>query len=128
MLTDLPGQDREWLHLLVGDWQLIADLSFADLILWVQARTEDDDTEGWVAVAHVRVVRAPSVHHEADRRVREEAFPVTRAGRPIAVVTRHTNLGGRTPTRLELTYVSIGDSLVRMVAEGDFPTLSPTSG
>src|SRR5690606_12997783 len=41
---------------------------------------------------------------------------------------RHTNLGGRTPTRLELTYVSIGDSLVRMVAEGDFPTLSPTSG
>jgi len=161
MLTDLPGQDREWLHLLVGDWQLIADLSFADLILWVQARTEDDDTEGWVAVAHVRpntgqmvfyedvvgrrvmphlrplveeavasegVVRAPSVHHEDDRRVREEAFPVTRAGRRIAVVTRHTNLGGRTPTRLELTYVSIGDSLVRMVAEGDFPTLSPTSG
>ena len=28
-----PG-DAEWLHLLVGDWQLVADLAFADLALW----------------------------------------------------------------------------------------------
>ncbi|GAA4516082.1 sensor histidine kinase [Brevibacterium yomogidense] len=28
-------KDVDWLHLLVGDWQLIADLSFADLVLWV---------------------------------------------------------------------------------------------
>ena len=28
----LEAPDREWLHLLVGDWQLISDLSFADLI------------------------------------------------------------------------------------------------
>ena len=28
-------EDAEWIHLLVGDWQLIADLSFADLVLWV---------------------------------------------------------------------------------------------
>ncbi|MDN6372727.1 MAG: histidine kinase N-terminal domain-containing protein, partial [Brevibacterium aurantiacum] len=27
--------DVEHIHLLVGDWQLIADLSFADLVLWV---------------------------------------------------------------------------------------------
>ncbi|MBK0297388.1 histidine kinase N-terminal domain-containing protein, partial [Bacillus sp. S34] len=27
--------DVEWLHLLVGDWQLLADLSFADMVLWV---------------------------------------------------------------------------------------------
>lgn len=41
--------DGEWLHLLVGDWQLLADLTFADIVLWVP--TLDDD---FVAVAHAR--------------------------------------------------------------------------
>ncbi|MBC7402059.1 MAG: histidine kinase N-terminal domain-containing protein [Microbacteriaceae bacterium] len=41
--------DVEWLHLLVGDWQLLADLAFADIVLWVPTR--DDD---FVAVAHAR--------------------------------------------------------------------------
>ena len=35
--TNLPDHDVEWLHLLVGDWQLVADLSFADLVLWVRS-------------------------------------------------------------------------------------------
>ncbi|WP_157155401.1 sensor histidine kinase [Diaminobutyricimonas sp. LJ205] len=42
--------DIEWLHLLVGDWQLLADLAFADIVLWVP--TVDDDS--FVAVAHAR--------------------------------------------------------------------------
>ena len=39
-LTDLAsragirGADLEWLHALISDWQLLADLSFADLVLW----------------------------------------------------------------------------------------------
>lgn len=41
--------DVEWLHLLVGDWQLLADLAFADIVLWVPSA---DDT--FVAVAHAR--------------------------------------------------------------------------
>ena len=32
--TSLGDADVEWLHSLVSDWQLLADLSFADLILW----------------------------------------------------------------------------------------------
>ena len=36
--TDLEPAQSEWLHLLAGDWQLIADLSFADLVLWVRVR------------------------------------------------------------------------------------------
>jgi two-component sensor histidine kinase len=55
-LSDLVlAQDRsseadvEWLHLLVGDWQLLADLAFADIVLWVPSK------EGsFVAVAHAR--------------------------------------------------------------------------
>ncbi|MEO8529398.1 MAG: histidine kinase N-terminal domain-containing protein, partial [Pseudolysinimonas sp.] len=27
--------DVEWLHLLVADGQLLADLAFADIVLWV---------------------------------------------------------------------------------------------
>ena len=41
--------DIEWLHLLVGDWQLLADLAFADIVLWVP--TQDNS---FVAVAHAR--------------------------------------------------------------------------
>lgn len=41
--------DIEWLHLLVGDWQLLADLAFADIVLWVPS------SEGsFVAVSHAR--------------------------------------------------------------------------
>lgn len=34
--TDFDDTDREWLHQLVTDWQVIADLSFADLLLILQ--------------------------------------------------------------------------------------------
>ena len=33
---DFDDSDREWLHHLVADWQVIADLSFADLLLVIQ--------------------------------------------------------------------------------------------
>ncbi len=42
-------EDIEWLHLLVGDWQLLADLAFADIVLWVPSVQGD-----FVAVAHAR--------------------------------------------------------------------------
>ena len=39
--TELGAPDVEWLHLLVGDWQLLSDLSFADLVLWVPTATAE---------------------------------------------------------------------------------------
>jgi len=42
-------EDIEWLHLLVGDWQLLADLAFADIVLWVP-----NADNSFVAVAHAR--------------------------------------------------------------------------
>ncbi|AZS36197.1 putative sensor histidine kinase pdtaS [Microbacterium lemovicicum] len=41
--------DVEWLHRLAGDGQLLADLAFADIVLWVP--TADDS---YIAVAHAR--------------------------------------------------------------------------
>ena len=47
---------------LVADWQLLSDLSFADLILWVPIRK---DIKMWptghVAVAHIRPTTAATV-------------------------------------------------------------------
>jgi two-component system, sensor histidine kinase PdtaS len=60
-LTSLSGPDLEWLHSLVSDWQLLADLSFADLILWVPQRPpESDQDAGWVAVAQMRPTTGPT--------------------------------------------------------------------
>ena len=43
------GADVEWLHSLAGDGQLLADLAFADIVIWVP--TADDS---FVAVGHAR--------------------------------------------------------------------------
>lgn len=153
----LEPADLEWLHLLVGDWQMISDLAFADLVLWLP--TSDGD---FVAVAQVRPSTAPTVHYDdvvgarvpegqraqlelaltsqraqrsreprwfGDYAVREEAVPVVRKERAIAVLARQTNLGGvRTPSRLEINYVESADDLLGMVARGEFPLADAPTG
>jgi two-component system, sensor histidine kinase PdtaS len=149
--TTLADDDLDWLHLLVGEWQLLADLSFADLLLWVRTA----DSPGFVLVAQIRPVTAQTAYvvdmvgqviadgkralvdrtwregricREGDPEwtegipVREETIPVRHDDRVIAVVARHTNLATvRTPSRLELTYLASAADLARMVAEGRFP-------
>jgi len=50
--------DAEWLHLLVGDMQLLADLAFSDIVLWVPS-----DDESFVAVAHNRPSSAATLFY-----------------------------------------------------------------
>ncbi len=153
---EVPAADSDWLHRLVGDWQLLADLSFADLVLWVRSERGD-----WFAAAHARpttgvgvfsedlvgepvaparaaMVRAAHERHEIvragqtvwrdDMPVREEAIPVVREGTVAAVLTRHTNLASmRTPSRLEVTYLATADALARMIAAGAFPQEEPAA-
>ena len=155
--TDLDAGDVEWLHLLLGDWQLLSDLSFADLVLWVPATAG-----GWYAAAHIRPTTGPMVFFDDvvgrriepgrrplldqafselrivrerepewrdDMPIREEAIPVVSEGRALAVLARHTNLATlRTPSRLELTYLATADALARMIAAGEFPTLGAPTG
>ncbi|MEU8178128.1 PAS domain-containing sensor histidine kinase [Microbispora hainanensis] len=58
--TALDPAGVDWIHSLVSDWQLLADLSFADLILWVP----DQGGTRWVAVAQMRPTTGPTVYHD----------------------------------------------------------------
>ncbi|HEY5554010.1 MAG TPA: histidine kinase N-terminal domain-containing protein, partial [Cellulomonas sp.] len=153
----LDPADADWLHLLVGDWQLISDLAFADLVLWLPMAGGDfiaiaqcrpttgatvnyDDIVGTTATEGLRVHLGHALAEAKIQRVREsrmiegsvvreEVVPVTRTGRPFAVVARQTNLGSsRTPSRLELNYVGAADELLRMVAHGEFPSPDSPTG
>jgi two-component system, sensor histidine kinase PdtaS len=63
--TDLTDTDLEWLHALVSDWQLLADLSFADLLLWVPLRSTDAQApSSWVAIAQMRPTTGPTAYPE----------------------------------------------------------------
>jgi two-component sensor histidine kinase len=149
--TGLTEAELEWLHVLVSEWQLLADLSFADLVLWVPTA----DRSQYVAVAQMRPNTGPTSYHddlvgqfvprgkrpmldaaldegrivrEGDPEWREEvpvrveSIPVRREGRVIAVISRNTNLlTARTPSRLELTYLQSASDLAQMIAAGRFP-------
>ncbi len=62
----IRGANLEWLHALISDWQLLADLSFADLVLWAPLREDsaaDDDwpaDSNWIALAQMRPTTAPT--------------------------------------------------------------------
>ncbi|MEZ2370711.1 sensor histidine kinase [Arthrobacter sp. RCC_34] len=152
-----PG-DAEWLHLLVGDWQMVADLAFADLALWFP-----DPELGFVALAHVRPSTSHTVFHtdfvgegirsdlqplverawksrhiersseaawsNGDSALRVEAIPMVRNGRTLAVVTSHLDLSSsRMPSRLELTYRQCAYDLLKMGTQGLWPDFASPTG
>ena len=54
--TDLETPDVDWLVRLMADWQIIADLSFADLVLWLR----DRDGRGFWAAGQMRPTTGPT--------------------------------------------------------------------
>jgi two-component sensor histidine kinase len=150
--TNLEPADIEHLHRLAGDWQLVSDLSFADLLMWVALADGQ-----FLCVAQVRPTTAPTAYQDdqvgrlfrgpevahlavalsqgriwregdpvwyGDTPARHEAIPVRRAGRDqvIAVIGRDTNLStARTPSHLELNYLTTADDLAQMIGDGVFP-------
>jgi two-component system, sensor histidine kinase PdtaS len=161
--TGLGPADIDHLHRLAGDWQLLSDLSFADLLMWVPVRSEGRQRE-FLCVAQVRPTTAPTAYQDdqvgkivggpevahldiafaqeriwregdpvwyGDTPARHEAIPVRLRGdtgqeegysEVIAVIGRDTNLStARTPSQLELNYLTTADDLAQMVADGTFP-------
>jgi two-component sensor histidine kinase len=64
--TDLTPADIDRLHSLVADWAMLADLSFADLLLCVHIarRAADQSADDFLVVAQVRPATGPTVYAE----------------------------------------------------------------
>lgn len=148
----VPSADADWLHRLVGDWQMVADLSFADLTLWLRTQTDS-----WVLAAHARPSTGPNFYHDdvvgqsatvgraevlsqaaRTKRVvtppgvghtRENYVPVVHQGHVTGVLVRHTDLDNmRQQGGLEVNYLQIAQALLGMVTEGEFPTVQGYAG
>jgi len=149
--TSLSNVDVQWLHALVADWQILADLSFSDLVLWVP----DVTAKGMWAGAQIRPTTGPTslledvvgtfvpsgrtevferslstgsvVSDQPDTlpdgsAVRVEVIPVVRAGSTVAVVARRRKESGhRTASALEEAYLESAADLVGMIRRGEFP-------
>ncbi len=147
----LAEEDCAWLIELVDEWALLADLAFADLILWVPGK---DDNVFWAA-AQVRPTTGPTaleddvvgeeITYDPEHLVTEaylsqeicrtsgnqlsagipvdvEAIPIVAGDRVLAVVEMHTNqMGVRAPGALEDAYLEAAQLLAGMVHRHEFP-------
>ncbi|MCX2934391.1 sensor histidine kinase [Mycobacterium sp. CVI_P3] len=150
--TVLPGGAVDHLHAVVGEWQLLADLSFADYLMWVRR-----DDGALVCVAQCRPNTAPTVllkdavgsvvaqgelplvtsaftsgaigRGDSDPKLREpdldvEAVPVRYGTQVVAVLTHQTALAERrTSSPLERAYLDCAGNLLHMLSEGTFPNV-----
>jgi len=151
--TTVTDAQHQWLRLLVSEWQLLADLSFSDLVLWVP----DVDPNVYWAAAQVRpltgstallddvvgdliayspehlvsgafvsgqVTRTSEGKLQAGMPVSVQAIPVKFDSTVVAVVEQHTSqLGVRAPSSLEQAYLDTAAELATMLADGTFPVL-----
>ncbi|MCA0294925.1 MAG: sensor histidine kinase [Actinobacteria bacterium] len=147
----LEDEDRKWLTQLVDEWSLLADLAFADLILWVP---DADDNVFW-ACAQVRPTTGPTsleddvvgeeIAYDAEHLVTEaylsqeishtsgnklhagipvdvQAIPILWKDGVLAVVEMHTNqMGVRAPGALEDAYLEAAQVIAGMVHRHQFP-------
>ena len=149
--TDLAPGERAWLGALVAEWEILADLSFSDLILWVP---DVDDNVFWAA-AQFRPTTGPTALEDdvvgdviaydpeslvtaayMSREITETSFnsvfagipvgvqaiPIIKFERVVGVVEMHTNqMGVRAPGALEDAYLEAAQILSEMVWLGHFP-------
>jgi two-component system, sensor histidine kinase PdtaS len=147
--TSLTRDEINHLKQLVSEWGLLADLCFADLLLYVPST----DAE-WLIVAQVRPATGQTIYladyvgvpADNERPLLASAFetgeisegeiavdslpeparmlaiPVRLGSKRIAVLSREwSNRTGRQPGELERTYLGIFQRFAAMIAEGSFP-------
>ena len=142
--TELTEAEIGHLQLLLADWTLIADLAFADLILWLPTWNE----AGFVAAAQIRPTTARTHipedlvgrfvprgrHAELDRAFATsqitdgarsagheitQAVPVKYDEQTIGIIGRYAEVAQ--PGRLETVYAACASELLYMISQGEFP-------
>lgn len=150
---DLSDSDSDHLHMLVGDWQVLADIGSADLILWIP-----DDQGRFVAIAHTRPGSGFTIHLDdvvgltasptrsrmlktafaSDSRpttpevrwagsysVIANAVPVRHDCRVIAALTVEVNIQSlRVFEQQEQWFHKTANMLCEMISQGSFPAAS----
>ena len=146
--SHLTPADREHISRFLGDWQLIADVSFADLLLSIP--TDDGDI---LIVRHCRPATVGTSYSEdiagdiytdklaqtaracfddqGIRSVRFEGrehtiYPIVNEGRPIALLdvvvsANRPEFSSTFPIIGANTYIEISDMLLTMVTTSEFP-------
>jgi two-component sensor histidine kinase len=124
--TSLQPDDVAWLQAVVTDWQIVADLAFSDLILWIP----DAESRGDWAAAQVRpatgattlLVDVVGSFRPTETEFEGLAIPVVVDGRRIGTVeVRASGTGSRAESALEAAYRDSADDLFGMIARGEFP-------
>ncbi|MGH2746626.1 MAG: sensor histidine kinase [Actinomycetota bacterium] len=150
-VSDLSQEEAEHLRGLCSSWQVLADLSFSDLLLYVKVRGQ----EAFQICAQLRPLTAQTLYPEdmvgtkvtqpeqpiVERAWREgriwsqqdpvlldgipirmDAVPVHRAGRVTAVITKEGSPAtSRRPGRLEQVYLDAAEVVSEMICDGRFP-------
>ena len=143
--TVLPGDAVDHLHAVVGEWQLLADLSFADYLMWVRR-----DDGALVCVAQCRPNTAPTVLltdavgtvadaeqrpqvaaafesgtiGSAETEAGVQAVPVRHGDAVVAVLTHQAAVTTRRKSSpLEIAYLDCANDLLQMLSEGTFPNV-----
>ena len=151
-----PGA-HDHLHQLLADWQVLADLAAADLVLWLH--TDDDrffaaencrpstsitvhaddprglylplarEAELREAIRTGKVVRPTSPHWAGTYSVLEVCVPILYEGEVIAVLTRETNLSSpRLAQNFDTWTSDAADIICEMITQGEYPYKSaPTA-
>lgn len=143
--TALSDDDVAWLQALARDWQILADLSFSDLVLWVP----DAESKGFWAAAQIRPTTGPTTLLEdvagtfvpsergelleqairsgravvdTEDELRIELIPVRPDNSTIAVVARRSAQSIlRATSALEGAYEAAASALMAMIQRGQFP-------
>ena len=147
--TTLSDAPIEHLKRLVRTWGLLADLSFADLVLYAPLDSGSARPQ-FVALAHVRPATGQTVYIDdivatlAPARLtarlergmveptmqqaygedgqRLQVIPVVDDGEIVAVVTSEQRRAlNRDPSLLERSYLRASDDIAAMITEGTFP-------
>lgn len=150
-VSDVSQDEAEHLRALCTSWQVLADLSFSDLLLYVRVVGDD----AFEIAAQLRPFTSQTLypHDMVGRRVtqpeqpiveralreariwaqddpvlvdgvpiRMDAVPVRYRDRILGVVTKEGSPAtSRRPGRLEQVYLQAADAVSAMIAEGTFP-------
>ena len=106
---------------LVADWQLLSDLSFADLILWVPLRKDFKSwPTGYVAVAHIRPTTAATLfpHDVIGDEISHGARPHIDQALSGAEIVRDTQpeAMGEFMVKEETIPVMVGDQVIGVIS------------